>query len=175
MIDFKNIEYLKSGNARQQKAYEELTALNIFDTLKKYNPLLTGTIPIDIDIPESDLDIICQCRNHSKFSILLKELYSKQLNFKIKSTYCNTIECTVATFDTNHFKIEIFGQDIPTNQQNAYLHMFMQYQILTSKGKVFRDEIRRLKRKGIKTEPAFASLLGLKGNPYEALLKFKIE
>ena len=28
-----------------------------FNILKNFKPILTGTIPIDIDLPESDLDI----------------------------------------------------------------------------------------------------------------------
>ncbi|MGL4365226.1 MAG: DUF4269 domain-containing protein [Cetobacterium sp.] len=39
--------------------------------------------------------------------------------------------------------------------------------------KKFQDKIVSLKRAGIKTEPAFAKLLELNGNPYEELLNFE--
>lgn len=57
MIDFTTIAYLKLGTPRQKRAYAVLKALRIFENLKQYNPILMGTIPIDIDIdlPESDL------------------------------------------------------------------------------------------------------------------------
>lgn len=69
------------------------------------------------------------------------------------------------------FPIEIFGQNKPTTQQNAYLHMVAEYKILQEKGEKFKQKIIELKKQGIKTEPAFGMLLGLE-NPYEDLLKF---
>lgn len=43
----------------QQKAYQVITDHAILEKLAQYNPILVGTIPINIDIEESDLDIIC--------------------------------------------------------------------------------------------------------------------
>ncbi|MDC9721811.1 MAG: DUF4269 domain-containing protein [Urechidicola sp.] len=169
--NFKNIEYLKYGNDRQKLAYSEIINLNIFESLKKFNPILTGTIPIGIDLPESDLDIICECKNHSEFSELLTTLFSNQKNFKIFSTVQDGIESTIATFKTVHFLFELFGQNIKTEKQNAYRHMLIENRILLEKGVEFKKEIIKLKSCGLKTEPAFAKLLGLNGNPYVELLK----
>lgn len=174
MTDFTNIEYLKSGNMRQKKAYQELKQLDIFDKLKAYNPILTGTIPIDIDIPDSDLDIICECANHSKFSSIVTRHFGHKNGFKITSSQWNGIKATIAKFRIDSFEIEIFGQNIRTEQQNAYKHMLIEYQVLNKMGKDFRISIRKLKQEGLKTEPAFAKLLGLTGNPYEELLKFEL-
>jgi len=69
------------------------------------------------------------------------------------------------------FPIEIFAQNKPTIEQNAYRHMIAEYKILQEKGEEFKEKIIDLKKKGIKTEPAFGMLLGLE-NPYEDLLKF---
>ncbi len=173
-IDFANIEYLKKGNKRQQQAYALLTKLSIFEKLAVYNPILTGTIPIEIDLPQSDLDIICQCFNHKEFTKTLTNLYSGENDFKIQTDYCNGILSTIATFKTKQFKIEIFGQDCPTTKQNAYKHMLIEHKILNSKNNDFKREIIKLKKEGLKTEPAFAKLLGLVGNPYEELLKIEV-
>ena len=173
MINFKEIEYLKSGNSRQQEAYKDLKELGIFEKLKNYNSILTGTIPIEIDLPESDLDIICSCKNHREFSKLLSELFKNQNEFNIHSKTYNGMQSTIAKFKTEKFEIEIFGQNKPTEQQNAYRHMLIEYQILKAKGKAFQSEIIKLKEQGIKTEPAFAKLLELEGNPYEKLLNLK--
>jgi hypothetical protein len=45
---------------------------------------------------------------------------------------------------------------------------------LAQHGERFKNEVIKLKKQGIKTEPAFASLLGLPGDPYGALLKFEL-
>jgi hypothetical protein len=49
--------------------------------------------------------------------------------------------------------------------------MLIEHSLLTEKGEHFRQEIIKLKRQGLKTEPAFAKLLGLDGDPYKAILK----
>lgn len=173
-IDFTNIEYLKSGNERQKQAHKELKELKVFEILEIYTPILTGTIPIEIDLSESDLDIICQCKNHSEFSKLLTEIFAQKKGFILESSCNNGIESTLARFKTDSFEVEIFGQDIPTKKQNAYRHMLVEYNILNKKGIEFKSNIKKLKQEGFKTEPAFAKLLGIQGNPYEELLIFKI-
>lgn len=167
---FKNIDYLKFGNPKQKAAYKELIELKVFQYLKDYQPILVGTIPIEIDLPESDLDIICTCEDHEKFSALLSELFADKKGFIIKTYDWNGIKCTVATFRTASFEIEIFGQNIPTEKQNAYRHMLIEHKILNQQGPDFKAKIIQLKSEGIKTEPAFAKLLGLAGDAYEALL-----
>ncbi|MCD2258728.1 DUF4269 domain-containing protein [Psychroserpens luteolus] len=169
--DFKHIDYLKSGNNRQKRAYTVIKKLNILELLKTYDPILTGTIPIGIDLPDSDLDIICQCNNHCAFSVHMTKLFGHYDHFKIYTTTYQNIESTIAEFKTEQFSFEIFGQNIPTNQQNAYQHMVIEDRILTEKGSKFRQDIIELKSNGMKTEPAFAKLLGLSGDPYVELLK----
>ncbi len=169
--NFKNIEYLKFGNERQKLAYSEIRRIRILEKLKEYNPILTGTIPIQIDLPESDLDIICHCTDHLSFSSFLQQEFSNHQSFKVYSTTQNEIVCTIAEFKSGKFQFEVFGQNIPTEQQNAYRHMIIENRILMERGIRFKQEIIALKSTGIKTEPAFAKLLGLNGNPYIELLK----
>ena len=169
--DFKNIEYLKSGNERQKLAYAEIKKIQILEKLKEYNPILTGTIPIGIDLPESDLDIICYCTDHSSFSSFLQQEFSHKQGFKVYATTQNETVCTIAEFKSGSFLFEVFGQSIPTEKQNAYRHMIIENRILLERGAGFKEEIITLKSSGIKTEPAFAKLLGLNGNPYVELLK----
>lgn len=171
MIDFKNIDYLKTGNDKQKKVYDILVESEIFERLKEYNPILTGTIPIGIDLPESDLDIICECTNHDLFCNRLKIHFGKYDDFKSWSNVFNGVKASIASFKLDNFKIEIFGQDIPTFQQNAFRHMIIENQILLERGLDFRNRIIELKTTGLKTEQAFAKLLGLKGDPYLELLK----
>jgi len=50
------------------------------------------------------------------------------------------------------------------------IDMIIEYRILLEKGEDFRKQLIELKRQGLKTEPAFALLLGLESNPYTELL-----
>nr|WP_282117403.1 DUF4269 domain-containing protein [Cellulophaga baltica] len=173
MVNFRTIEYLKSGNERQKLAFSEIKKHKVLEKLKKYNPILTGTIPIEIDVPESDLDIICECQNHSEFKAYLLDQFSQKKDFKVYSILQNDIESTIAEFKTDNFLFEIFGQNIPTERQDAYRHMIIERNILEEKGFEFKQKVKDLKSSGIKTEPAFAKLLGLEGDPYIELLKLE--
>ncbi|EZH72570.1 diadenosine tetraphosphate hydrolase [Aquimarina atlantica] len=173
MIDFRNIEYLKFGNIRQRKAYDTLLRLDIMKILRAYTPILTGTIPIAIDVPQSDLDIICECKDHAKFTNLITESFEKEKDFVVTTRTYDETKRTVCRFQSNGFDIEIFGQNIPAEQQDAYRHMIVEYKILKEKGVEFRSKIKELKSNGVKTEQAFAKLLGLKGDPYKELLNLK--
>ncbi|MBF4518743.1 DUF4269 domain-containing protein [Flavobacterium sp. ANB] len=172
MTDFNNIEYLKNGNKRQIHAFEVLTQNKILLNLSEFEPILVGTIPINIDIENSDLDIICYWKDKTNFIEKLKAIFENQSDFRIRETLIENEETIVANFKIDDFEIEVFGQNIPTRNQNGYKHMIIEHQILKIKGENFRLEIIKLKQKGYKTEPAFAFLLGLKGNPYVELLNY---
>lgn len=173
MTDFRNISYLKTGNQKQQSAFEVLTRNSILESLKEFSPILVGTIPINIAIENSDLDIICYWKNKSDFIQKLTYLFEKEQHFSIREITIDNQESVVANFILDDFEIEIFGQNVPTELQNGYRHMVIEDKILQSKGEDFRLEIIKLKKSGIKTEPAFGMLLGLTGNVYKELLDFK--
>jgi hypothetical protein len=174
MIDFTNIDYLKTGNPRQIQAYEILTQNKVLEFLSEFDPILVGTIPINIDIKNSDLDIVCYWKNKTEFINKVSAFFKNETEFKIQETTINEHDSVVVNFKINDFEIELFGQNIPTKDQNGYKHMIIEHQILESKGENFRLEIVKLKQNGYKTEPAFGKLLGLKSNPYLELLEYKI-
>ncbi|MDQ1163072.1 hypothetical protein QE422_003440 [Chryseobacterium sp. SORGH_AS 447] len=169
MIDFTAIDYLKNGNDRQKRAYELLSKHLILEKLKEYSPVLAGTIPIEIDIEESDLDVICEVKDKAEFKRLLTDVFS-EFNIHIEELVINGREVITGNFTVEEFPVEIFGQDQPVTEQNAYRHMIAEYRILQERGEDFKQEIIALKKQGFKTEPAFGQLLGLE-NPYEYLLK----
>jgi hypothetical protein len=156
---FDKIDYLAKGNSLQKRVYHILCKHHIFELLAHYNPLLAGTIPIDIAIDGSDLDIICCFQYKDEFKIHLEKHFSAYANFKLIDTVFNKQETILANFIIDNWEIEA-----------AYLHMIVEHQLLQQKGESFRQEIINLKKQGYKTEPAFAKALNLAGNPYEALL-----
>jgi hypothetical protein len=174
MINFTKIDYLKNGNERQRRVYELLRKYHIFEKLKYYSPILAGTIPIEIDIESSDLDIICEIdlTFEKEFLEVIKssKLIPVDAENSFEKVIVNGEESIVLNFILEGFPIEIFGQNKPTTQQNAYLHMIAEYKILQEKGEDFKQKIIELKKQGIKTEPAFGILMQLE-NPYEDLLK----
>ena len=169
MIDFTKPEYLTSGTDKQKRVYTVLTENRTFEKLKPFDPILTGTIPINIDIDTSDLDIVCCFTDAKSFEAHLVDSFSHEQNFKIFiPRHPGSVS---ASFTLDGFVVEIFGQAIPTREQAAYRHMIVEHKILQKKGESFRQQIIELKKQGYKTEPAFGKLLGIEGNVYEELLK----
>ena len=171
-LKFQDISYLKTGTERQRKAHQVLTEHTILETLAKYNPILVGTVPINIDIENSDLDIICYTQDKEEFKNALSFHFKHERDFHV--TENKKFNSLKANFFIDDFEIEIFGQNIPTEKQNAYRHMLIEYKVLQEKGEDFRLQIIELKKQGYKTEPAFAKLLNLQGDAYEELLKMEL-
>ncbi|GAB3900638.1 DUF4269 domain-containing protein [Spirosoma agri] len=172
-MNFDTIDYLSEGTPRQREAYRILTEHAILTKLESFTPLLVGTIPINIDIETSDLDIICRWVDRHTFITVVRDSFSGEDGFSIRESAESGKEVVVATFRIDGVEIELFGQNVPTHQQMGYRHMLIEHKLLTERGEPFRQEILALKRMGYKTEPAFGRALGLQGNPYIELLAYE--
>lgn len=173
MIDFTHIGYLESGNLRQREAYRALLQTDISGRLCEFGPVLIGTIPIAIDIESSDLDIACCFRDESVFRAKLVSEFAMLDDFDIESLVMHNVKTVVCRFRASGFVFEVFGQPIPVSEQFGYRHMLIEHAILSREGEKFREQIIRLKSEGMKTEPAFAQLLGINGDPYLGLLELE--
>lgn len=170
-MDFNTLEYLSTGNARQQKVYAVLMERGIFEALQGFTPLLTGTIPIGIDTAQSDLDIICCCTDQQRFAQHLTDSFGHYDAFALWYAQYHGYDTVIGNFNAGGFAIEVFAQNRPVKLQEAYRHMVIEHALLIKHGEPLRSEVLRLKNSGVKTEPAFAQALKLEGDPYEALLK----
>jgi len=173
-MDFSNLNYLKSGTLQQQRIYFSLRSYKVFEILEDFSPLLTGTFPIDIPIGSSDLDIILEANNFEKLSQILHFNFGNLPRYSLEIKSVKNEKILVCEFQLEEFPVEIYAKNLATKQQNAYRHMLIEYQILQENDENFKRRIIALKNSGMKTEPAFAMLLELDGDPYQALLNYRI-
>ncbi len=169
--DWTNPSYLSVGNPRQRLAHRVLTSLGIWTRLAEFAPALAGTIPIAVDIPGSDLDVICRSADLDAFESKVTACYGTLADYR---TWRHTREGTdycVGAFEGGGFHVEVFAQDRPVIEQNAYRHMVVEARLLEVGGEVARTEIREMKESGLKTEPAFAAYFQIGGDPYGELLR----
>ena len=166
-----SLEYLSHGSTRQKEAYQVLTELNIYEILSDFSPILVGTIPINIDIPDSDLDIICEVHDFNVFRDILDKHFKSMNRYRLSIKTVNEVPRIVCNFEYTGWIIELYGQPMPTQMQNGYKHMIIENRILTICGDKCNEKIRNFKKSGLKTEPAFGAYLKLNGNPYEILLE----
>ncbi|MBP2078756.1 DUF4269 domain-containing protein [Oceanobacillus polygoni] len=171
---FHTISYLKQGNTRQYRAYKAIKQLNILKDLMDYTPILCGTIPIGVDVKDSDLDIILEVNDFNHFKTRIIKLYGEHEAFTIKQIRIRDTPVIKTNFHYSGFEFELFGQAKPVHKQYAYLHMIIEYHLLKEMPKL-REKVIHLKRQGMKTEPAFCEILGIKGDPYERLIEIGIE
>lgn len=169
-IDFKNIAYLNAGNEVQKNTYRLINNYNILQQLQAYQPIVVGTIPININIEGSDVDIVLYTLDFNQIEAELYRDFSQFDDFQLERIGSNVIVCG---FSIEGQLFELYATDRETEQQNGYLHMIKEYEIMQIMDEDFASEIRTLKKAGVKTEPAFCQLLQLHGNPYEELLKYQ--
>ncbi|RZL16419.1 MAG: DUF4269 domain-containing protein [Hymenobacter sp.] len=176
MHNWHDPSYLQHGTLQQQQACQVLQALEVKRRLAAYEPVLTGTVPLDIDVPGSDLDIICAVPLAAQpaFAQLLRAHYGHLPGFSLRRGLVGGLESVVSNFYCEGLPIEVFGQGLPTRQQNAYRHLLVEHAVLQTGGEAWRLAVRALKQQGLKTEPAFARLLRLPNHsPYQALLQLE--
>jgi len=172
--DWMNISYLNQGSEIQRKVYDVVVRSGVMEELAEFDPVLTGTYPIGLNIPGSDLDVICSYSDASAFADFIQMKFKDQEGFSMTRKLIRDEESIIARFYYEGFKLEIFGQALPVTEQYAYRHMLIENKILKEKDPSFRQKIISLKRKGLSTEEAFANILGIKGDPYEELLKLEL-
>lgn len=170
--NWRDILYLASGTPRQRSAYVALQALGILESLSEYDPVLVSTVAIDIDIPSSDLDIICQVDDLRVFERRLKEMFGNLRGFQVRRSLCDP-EAIVSSFFYSGWEIEVFGQAVPVERQNAFRHLQQTSRVIAQGGDLWKRAIRSHKERGMKTEPAVAFALRLTGDPYLAVLSLE--
>lgn len=168
-FNWRDISYLEKGTPRQRSAHSDIRALRILESLAEFDPVLVSTVNVDIDIDSSDLDIICEARDPVAFQAKIVGLFGESQGFRSKLGQ----DAAVASFFHGEWEYEIFAQAIPVEEQRAFRHLEQIHRIVTRGGARWRDAIRFLKERGLKTEPAVAHALRLWGDPYEAVLALR--
>ncbi|MCC3374033.1 DUF4269 domain-containing protein [Cohnella sp. REN36] len=150
-----------------------MTRRRWLERLLAYHPILVGTVPLDLNVPGSDLDLVCELPAEDGGAAFERELlhwFGRMDGFAIAKREVGGLARCKASFVCEGWPVEIFAQPEPTDRQNGYVHMIVEYRLLRLLGEPFKSCVRALKREGVKTEPAFARLLGLEGDPYVAML-----
>jgi hypothetical protein len=76
----------------------------------------------------------------------------------------------IASFIAHGWPFQVFGQKKRVDEQNGWRHLIAERRLLRLGGPTFRAAVMHERSRGAKTEPAFATVLRLKGDPYLALL-----
>jgi len=131
---------------------------------------LVGTVPLGIDVPGSDLDIICRARVPDAFERELRRLYGSAAGFRLDRRAGPTGRArSLGRFTAGGEQLEIFGEDVPVEEQAGFCHMVVEARLLELGGDALRRRVVERKRAGERTEPAFAAELRLDGDADERI------
>ncbi|QUS42194.1 DUF4269 domain-containing protein [Tardiphaga alba] len=142
--------------------------IGILDILAPFDPHVVGTLPLGIALPNSDIDIVCQASDPDVVANLLWTAFSSADDFTLYRWSARG-RPLIAKFKAESWPFEIFASTELVAEQSGWQHFVVERQLLDLAGFALRDQIMALRLQGMKTEPAFATALGLPGDPYEAM------
>lgn len=141
----------------------------ILRLLRSYRPLIAGSFPLGLQTSTADCDILIDFDDIDKTEHHLRNLFSKNVGFEISRQSAASGGALVVSFEVERIRFEIFCQKIPSVHQPAYKYFLIEERILKYGGQKFFDLVLKERENGKKTEAAFACVLNLTGNPYEAM------
>lgn len=148
---------------------EALGQSRVLELLAPFGPRVAGTPPLGLDLPESDIDVLCHAPDPERFSAAVRKHFGTAEGFAIRQ-WRSGEPAIIANFRSAGWEFEIFGQALPVDQQAGWRHFRVEERLLACGDDRLRKAVMAARRAGLKTEPAFAAVLGLKGDPYLALL-----
>lgn len=148
---------------------EALVQSRALTRLAAFDPHVAGTPPLGLDLPDSDIDILCHAPDPSAFAAAVWESYRHLPGFAMWQ-WRGRERPVVARFHCAGWLFELFGQARPVAEQLGWRHFALERRLLALGGEPLRAAVMARRLAGAKTEPAFAQVLGLEGDPYAALL-----
>ena len=151
-------------------SYEDaLAACRVLERLADFDARAAGTPPLGLDVPGSDIDVLCSAPDAHAFAAVLWASFSDAPGFTL-TQWRDPPRPVVAAFDAAGWRIEVYGEAAPVERQRGWRHFAVERRLLALGGPCFRSAVLDLRRRGWKTEPAVAAALVLPGDPYQALL-----
>lgn len=167
--NWRRLDYLARGNARQRSAHALLGA-GRWDALRHLcqDLALVSTVAIGLDRPGSDLDILCQ---HANPAALAARLHEQGWQGRERGERVWVLEQSLRGPDGQAWPVELYVTPSPIQMLNGWRHLSLMAALLEHFGWEFYQAVLRLRlEQGFKGEAAICQLLGLPGDPYQALL-----
>lgn len=152
-----------------ESVFSALKNSELLKILKPFNPLVAGTFPLNVHTPGSDVDILIS-GDMKQAKRMIQERFGDLSGYKCDELMVQGEATVLFSFPYQGVEFEIFGQKTPSIRQRGYLHFLIEERLLKIGGLPFLEKIKKARTTGLKTEPAFAKVLGLPGDPYDALV-----
>lgn len=149
-----------------------LDEARIFERLQAFDPRWVGSVPLDIHGPGADADICCSASDDlDRFEAFLRSEFGSLAGASVSPNLHAGEASIIAKFSLGDLPVEIYGRNRPVETHESYIHWLAEHRLLELADDRLREDVRVAKAGGLKTEPAFADVLGLGGEPYTEVLK----
>lgn len=138
------------------------------DVLSDFDPRVAGTLPLGISVSSSDIDILCHAVDVDEVGRRLLQWPERPASLSLRR-WTSGSRPLIANISIVGWPVEVFASPVPVERQEGWRHFLAEKRLLEIGGEPLRDRIVKLRQAGKKTEPAFAELLGLTGDPYDQL------
>lgn len=156
-----------------KKIFNALEESGILKTFKKFTPFVAGTFPLGVYTAKSDLDVLMYAEDLNELEHDLHSAYGKLANYTSRRSQVDGPETLIVNFMVNEVPFEVFAQNRAVTKQKAYLHFQIEERLLKNGGKNFSKKVLENRLRGLKTEPAFAHVLGIEGDAYAEMLQLQ--
>jgi hypothetical protein len=146
-----------------------IISAGVLEILRAFDPRVVGTLPLGLSVPGSDVDIVCHVSEPTAFAEAIWQHYRYCDGFALYQWLAQG-RPLVARFAWGGWPFEVFGDSRPVDQQPGWVHFEIERRLLALDDGQLRNAVARQRLQGIKTEPAFASMLGISGDPYRGML-----
>lgn len=138
--------------------------------LADFDPRVIGTLPLGLDISTSDIDVAVHASDPDAVADILWARRERLTALSLRR-WTHGDRPLVAEFTHLGWSFEVFAAPVPVIDQAGWRHFDVERRLLSIGGERLRNAVRTQRLAGLKTEPAFAAVLALAGDPYSALLK----
>ena len=148
----------------------QLARHGVWDALARFHPVMAGSIPLGLGTEASDVDVLVEVGNLKAFGQQCTHTWGGRPGFSLAEREWQGSPAVICRFQADSRLCEVFAQPRPVAQQRGCRHLIAEWRLLIAGGDGLHDAVRSARRRGLKTELAFAEVLRLEGDPYLALL-----
>jgi predicted metalloenzyme YecM len=160
---------------RDKRLLQAIERLGVFGPLARFHPHFSGSLPLALAVPGSDVDVLFESADLDAFDREAASCLATVGTWHQHRTDLRGQPTSLYRIDLEGFRFEWIAQTIPVHHQAANRHLLIEARLLNVAGEEARQAIQELKGTGMKTEPAFATHFALPGDPYLVLLDLEGE
>jgi Domain of unknown function (DUF4269) len=137
-----------------RRSYERaLAECDVVGTLASFDPRVAGTPPLGLDVPDSDIDVLCFAPDAHAFTDTVWHNFSNAPAFTAKQLVREP-RPVVASFEVAGWRVELYGEAVPVEQQRGWRHFAVEQRLLALGDEDLPVAVLALRGQGMKTEPA---------------------